>query len=545
MLRKLFDARLFTIPNYQRFYDWTAENCQDLLSDLQKSSDNNNMHFMSTIVGLKSNDVLEIASIEYDQIDIVDGQQRITTLIILYKAISKQLGETDEEKEIKKQIDGMLVKYGGTKLILQSNHKNSDILSQYIQYGTLPPETSSATTDQRLKTAIEKCEKFVQCWKNENRNLSTFVTHLNNNVNFVYYVIDDVCRVYSIFETLNSRGLAVTWFDRLKTMLMGIAVQQPNPKSLVDELHKLWGLIYEKIGIMDISKNVLRFTATLYETNKSKFQSESKAAELLKCRSNDSDKLRETTRMLLSVAKSINKLYSDPQHHILIQPTHIQFLAVAIDLSTHLSDDEKTNIWNYLKKIAFFEYAVFKAGGKKDAEEYLRLGYNIYNQNMTLNAIKTQLATIAINYIDDSKIDALVTDNCYKNWQNKLRYLLYNYEKHLAQKFGINTSDITWDIIWKSSARQTVEHISPQKDKDEYRHWLGNLFLLPPDVNNFLRSKKPIEKGDSYTSTGLLIARDIIGLLPDWNESTVLERGKSITSWMKNEWVKDIRNNDK
>ena len=88
---QLLEKRLFRIPLYQRAYSWSRTERADMFEDIAKLKNRpENSHFMSTVVGL-NRETYSIVTDEYDVIDIVDGQQRLTTLVILLKAIEQEL----------------------------------------------------------------------------------------------------------------------------------------------------------------------------------------------------------------------------------------------------------------------------------------------------------------------------------------------------------------------------------------------------------------------------------------------------------------------
>src|SRR5439155_8938812 len=105
----LLSGRLFRIPEYQRAYSWESKQRTDLFRDINKivGSDSSSTHFLSTIVGLRRKKK-RIESDEFFEIEVVDGQQRLTTLTILLKALSKQM--KDKEPRRAEEIDSLLVK---------------------------------------------------------------------------------------------------------------------------------------------------------------------------------------------------------------------------------------------------------------------------------------------------------------------------------------------------------------------------------------------------------------------------------------------------
>src|ERR1017187_8535407 len=118
---ELVSKRLFRIPEYQRAYSWKSKHRQDLFDDISKlkSKPAGSTHFMATVVGLQR-ERETIHTDEYTRLDIVDGQQRLTTLILLCKAIEKALSEADKtEVALRNEIASLLVKNeAGTLLLL-------------------------------------------------------------------------------------------------------------------------------------------------------------------------------------------------------------------------------------------------------------------------------------------------------------------------------------------------------------------------------------------------------------------------------------------
>ena len=112
---------------------------------------------MATIVGLQRQ-AKTIGTTEHRFIDIVDGQQRITTLILLLKAIADASNHSDTtEAKIREELMGSLIKDDdATLLLLQTNHDSGNYFANYIRNGTHPPsEDASTIADRELLAAIE------------------------------------------------------------------------------------------------------------------------------------------------------------------------------------------------------------------------------------------------------------------------------------------------------------------------------------------------------------------------------------------------------
>jgi hypothetical protein len=103
-------------------------------------------------------------------------------------------------------------------------------------------------------------------------------------------------------------------------------------------------------------------------------------------------------------------------------------------------------------------------------------------------------------------------------------------------------------ISFGTSAAQSIEHIQPQSKgsqepleangKGIFVHRLGNLLLLPPNVNSKLSDKDPEEKADSYINTGLLIAKEVGQTIKQsgWSTEQIEEREKQLIEWIQCEW---------
>ena len=173
-LANLLQGRLFRIPQYQRAYSWQRKQREDLFSDIQRihGEDEDRYHFMATIVGLRRQKQTIITTV-HQVVDIVDGQQRLTTLIMLLKAVSEAFDASDKvQKKICSELNELLVKDDrATLLLLQTNHDSSDYFAEYLRGGTHPPKTSAKTiADREILSAMEECKQFVENWQSNNGN---------------------------------------------------------------------------------------------------------------------------------------------------------------------------------------------------------------------------------------------------------------------------------------------------------------------------------------------------------------------------------------
>jgi uncharacterized protein with ParB-like and HNH nuclease domain len=206
-LRELLDGRIFKIPEYQRAYSWTKKQRDDLKADIEGIIESNRDHFMATMVCLERNqEPITVGAREFYQFDVVDGQQRITTLIALLKAIQMGLPNGDDRDDLLRT----LIKGQTSTLLFQTNSDDWKILEPYIREGKTPTANEIETLSQKnLRDLIAWSKNFVADWASKNNDLVHLLKIVLNRLGFVFYPLQDESIVYTVFEVLNSRGLDV------------------------------------------------------------------------------------------------------------------------------------------------------------------------------------------------------------------------------------------------------------------------------------------------------------------------------------------------
>lgn len=554
-LGALFAGRLFRIPEYQRAYAWQAKQRRDLFADIEKvhASANDSMHFMATIVGLRRKKV-KISADEFIEVEVVDGQQRLTTLTILLKAISKELNHSDKDQaKHAKEIDSLLVKGDDLSLLLlQTNHDSSHIFVDYLREGAAPSEKPRKTAaDQNLADAVAECEDFVEHWVTEsNRDLIELLAIIRNRLTVIFHEIEDEALVYTVFEVLNSRGLDVTWFDKLKSILMAIVFehgQRGTKKQIIEELHELWKAIYTTIGLrQSLNKETLRFAGTLrFASAPSRPLNEEDAVQVLAAQcENNPKKVVSCTKWILRVTEAEDRILAD---HRLRAPTEIvqaRLVAVAIILRKFPSADENT-LLRCWERVTFRIFGMGRRDARTKVGDYVRLAWRISNEELGFKVVLEQLRQIGDDFPIREVAKELFKRDCYQGWTEQLRYFFYRYDEHLAEKSGQYLNQSMWNKIWAEEPSKSIEHIRPQSKGSEdsgtsgiFVHRLGNLMMLPPRVNSQLKDSDPKSKAPTYDSCGLLQAIEVGKLLKKekWNRSAVEKREKRLVKWAIAEW---------
>ena len=548
-LAELLHNRLFRIPDYQRSYSWSSREREDLFKDINGivKEGGDAEHFMATIVCLRQESV-ELGTTRFTQLDIVDGQQRLTTLIILLNAICRDLDKEEEgERRLAEEIEELLVKpEGDNLLLLQTNHDASHYFANYMREGTAPqPVKAKTLADKELLSAIQDCRKFTEEWREEG-NLLKLAARIKNNLSFILHEISDEKTVYTVFEVLNSRGMEVAWLDRLKSILMGEAykIEEARRDELIQDLHTIWRDIYATIGLRQgLNMEALRFAATLYsETPRNRTFRERDAVDSLRSKATDAKQIRKIAHWLLKVTEACDKVMSNPRQNAVTHIAQARLLAVAIYVKDFRDNDRKI-LLDCWERVSFLIYGLHTKDARTQVGEYCKLSWDILWSDLSSDEIRQRIHQLSKNFLIEEAINGLQGANCYDVWTaDQLRYFFFRYEEHLATCSNSNVDNLNWEHVWANNASQSIEHIRPQSEAPEgIRHTLGNLMLLPPNLNSGLSDKPPREKLDSYRRTGFHHANEVAEMLeqsPRWSRKTCKQREKKLLRWAADEWGK-------
>ncbi|WQS47131.1 DUF262 domain-containing protein [Helicobacter pylori] len=236
----------YQIPIYQRPYQWTEENCEKLLDDLFEDyeEDRESDYFCGSLVLVKSdpNSKTEIY-------DIVDGQQRLSTFILLAKVLSALYSErlTEESKDYLQE--SLITKYGKKdRLNFNAMGFNSKKDFQYAltSFNDVP---ISNNKNNYLKNAI--CLKnYLK--KKEIEDINDFIEWLYFKVVFITITCPDADKALRIFNVLNARGLALNATDIFKGELLKHAKEHER-----EEFVSRWNDLYQKCSDNDLKIETL------------------------------------------------------------------------------------------------------------------------------------------------------------------------------------------------------------------------------------------------------------------------------------------------
>ena len=265
--------------------------------------------------------------------------------------------------------------------------------------------------------------------------------------------------------------------------------------------------------------------------------SERDAVDTLRSAANNAKKIRDVARWLLNVTEACDALISNPRLNAVTQISQARLLAVAIHLKESTKDADRRKLLARWEKVSFRIYGMMGHDKRTGVGNYVRLAWRIIHENLSVKDIHSAIKAIGAEYPITEAVGYLRNANCYEGWENELRYFMFRYEEYLTKKEGISVENEHWEKIWVVSPSKSIEHIFPQSTApDDIKHTLGNLMILPPNLNSELRDKPPREKCEAYRATGLLTAMEVASI-PRWSKKAVRDREKALLKWAQDEWA--------
>ncbi|MGL2868376.1 DUF262 domain-containing protein [Helicobacter pylori] len=243
----LKDELYYQIPIYQRPYQWTEENCEKLLDDLffNYEDDRESDYFCGSLVLI----LISEDSKKAKTYDIVDGQQRLSTFILLAKVLATLYSErlTEESKDYLQE--SLITKYGKKdRLNFNAMGFNSKKDFQYAltSFNDVP---ISNNKNNYLKNAI--CLKnYLK--KKEIEDINDFIEWLYFKVVFITITCPDADKALRIFNVLNARGLALNATDIFKGELLKHAKEHER-----EEFVSRWNDLSQKCSDNDLKIETL------------------------------------------------------------------------------------------------------------------------------------------------------------------------------------------------------------------------------------------------------------------------------------------------
>ncbi|WQR90677.1 DUF262 domain-containing protein [Helicobacter pylori] len=242
----LKDELYYQIPIYQRPYQWTEENCEKLLDDLffNYEDDRESDYFCGSLVLIAISEDSKAKTY-----DVVDGQQRLSTFILLAKVLATLYSErlTEESKDyLQESLNGRYGKKDRLNFNAMGFNSKKDFQYALTSFNDTPV---SSTKNNYLKNAI--CLKnYLK--KKEIEDINDFIEWLYFKVVFITITCPDADKALRIFNVLNARGLALNATDIFKGELLKHTKEHER-----EEFVSRWNALSQKCSDNDLKIETL------------------------------------------------------------------------------------------------------------------------------------------------------------------------------------------------------------------------------------------------------------------------------------------------
>ena len=546
----------FVIPVYQRNYDWSTSQCKQLLDDILEVGANGRMnaHFIGSIVYVHD-DVYTAARIK--ELTVIDGQQRLTTLTLIYLVLYRLAKDLKNEGLVDKISETYLInKFAPEeeKLKLRSTENNDKALKYLLR----------SDENEEFKDFSKLIDNFNYFKGRITEENYEFILLGLSKLMFVEISLDrEKDSPQRIFESLNSTGLDLSQADLIRNyILMGL--ERRNQKKIYCDY---WKVIekFAKDETSNVSKvsEFIRDYLTLESKkipNKGKVYLEFKAKYPI----TKIEDLKTNLAKIKALVKHYNKLINpknETDNRIRLQLEYIHrleinvvfpFLMKVYDDYANLTIDKETFI-QVLELIQSFTWRRFIIG--LDTKSLNRIFMNLYDKVETSNYLysiqKSLLQRSGSQKFpkDLEVVDALRTKDVYNIKSKNRIYLLERLENfETKERVAIDGNP---DI--------TIEHIFPQNPdpkwkidlgndeysliKENYLNTIGNLTLS--GNNGKLGNKTFLEKRDlegaGYKDSKLWLNK-YLSTLEKWDKAEIERRFNKIAKRFLKIWKYPIIN---
>lgn len=545
----------YQIPIYQRPYQWTEENCEKLLDDLFEvyEEDRESNYFCGSLVLVKSD-----PNSKTETYDVVDGQQRLSTFILLAKVLADLYNDCLDPKNLEHLQEGWKDRHTERKrLSFNTIGSNAEYdFQDALDFFDDPHHVSKNDENNYLKNAV--CLKdYLR--KKEIEDINDFIDWLYSNVKFITIICPSIDKALRIFNVLNARGLPLNATDIFKGELLKELAKEEDQKKLVSR----WNALSQKCSDNDLTMETLfSWHLTYLDPVTSKEKMEKRLVTWFK-------NLNKTP---LEYLKGVEDFYNAYCEVLEMQDRHAHLLSYKDDdhlcvmlCASLLHRYNQSEIEALKELLVKFYYQDWVAGQTKTTRS--QTCCNIINALKEKQSVEN-VASIVKKYFKDKNITQRFKENLQDSNLYTKFYLING--KSPKKNSWLKPILILVEYFMSDDPRPKriekndfhVEHILPQKptlssqwakdfseeERELYTHSLANLTLLGSKKNNEasnldFKDKKKIYMGEEIRLNKKKIFRvmtcykmtiDIAHNYTEWTPKSLEKREKDLIDVIEN-----------
>ena len=533
----------FVIPDFQRSFVWTEKEVETLFSDFKEDTDNYTDR-LDTLPGyLLGNIVLISNENNPTRFDVIDGQQRLTTLTLIFCALNNLFKDIAEEtrrnlganadmwmghtfsfKEYFRILDNNL-QFVDYKILHTQDLEFKETYKSIIKQGALVSDEDN-TSANNLEAVYESILQHLRSiYDNEPQKLLYFLQYLTTKVKLIETTAPSIERAFQLFEILNNRGQSLEPLDLLKNYLLKNLTSAPGiTQNQIKDFSDSWSQFLKnlkdtgKSKVIETSTFIKHFiigTKAINVKKKDLFE-HFKDNELV---ANDILQLSSDINSISKVYASINKdplsndflsnddgmytlftLFNTVQIHPLLMPFYNTSRVDKVQLVDAAVRYVAAVIFSYTQTNAI----------EAELPEIIEKILHESDPTRRLEVAVTELELRTKPYVDLIRALLPVKDFGSKNKKKapKAFQILKFIELYLNQKDSIKTSKkIELEHIMPQAADNEDYSFDDEDTRKEYLNHLGNLTLLDKSLNASVKNGNFADKLDHYKACEFVITR--------------------------------------
>ena len=513
----LFGKKIYSIPRNQRRYVWNTDNWKDLLEDLDFLQNSGKDHFFGSIVlnTMPSRD----DDVEY--YEIVDGQQRITTTILILIVIAqifKERGENALFQGLLPYIQTTNINNETASTLFTDVHPCimalvSTVSDSSSQYNTLPLLITNCITNKKQDEAIEKCLKYYYeklCSRSTDQ-VASFRNALisTNYINIKTTGEEDA---YTVFEILNARGMDLEDHELLKNFIL----RYTTPINNIDIARQEWNTEIEsrlgkylpnflkhhvahKYGIAGTTKNravydAIKKNTSVGDVNRlfADLKLKAKYYQQIVCESNiHGAQVSEVDRVMKFMSSN---------RSLLFRPIYLSLLHQ--NELGNITEEELTRVMKCIQYFFVCYNLISKETSNKISEGIQKYAAKLENE-YSRDVLKGFLQHLK---------DRMPTKTEFRNTFRLIGYS--NHCEYYHDSKNKQRAEMALTILEQIKSGRadipefTIEHILPDS-QDRENAIIGNLMPLEENINRSCEDKPLEEKISLYEHSNFTTARNV------------------------------------
>lgn len=543
-ISNVLKTKRFRVPAYQRSYAWESEHVEALLQDINDAiQSKENEYFLGSIV---------VTGQSEGRHDVVDGQQRLTTISLLVSAIKDIFADkNDMEVVVSVKSDYLAstdrkTKEKEPKLIL--NEVDNELFQELIENpSTIDSSKFQRQSHQRLLSAArlirEYLDNLLRNSKDEEETLHAWLDYLDSNLKVIVVAAPDDSNAFVIFETLNDRGLELAISDLLKNYIFhksGDKIEEAKNRWLsmiaVLEATSEEPLTVTYLRHFAMSRYGLIRERDLFNTIKRKVTNKKSALQL----ATDLSNTVKAYSALINTDHDLWQKYDlDVRSRVatinLLNMSQIRPLLIAI--LEKFDPSKVAESFKLLESVAVRFQIVGGVGGGTLERIYSDTAKAVFDGGIkSLNEIIAAFTTLPA---DSAFSQAFSVAHISR--QNLARFYLNRLES------ALNSSEIQELVPNPSTAHINLEHVLPQTLTESwlktwkgdsargYQKRLGNLALINSKENSKVGNEDFAKKREQYAKSSIMLTKKIAEF-EEWTPESIDERQRQMAELAIKAW---------